>query len=99
MSSGPPPDGEPRPGAGDPGRLPGLVFVVRLAPDGTFRFEAPGPEGFLELAPEEVGAMLTASRLPVLPDADPEFWASVRRSAADLTAWAREVRAVSPRTG
>ena len=43
--------------------------------------------------------MLTAGRLPILPDAGPEFWESVRRSAAELTPWAGEVRSVGPRTG
>jgi PAS domain S-box-containing protein len=76
-----------------------MVFVVRLSPDGTYHVEVPGPGGFLESTPGELAAMLTAGRLPVFPDAGPEFWESVRRSAADLSPWAHELRVIGSRSG
>jgi PAS domain S-box-containing protein len=81
-----------------PERPPGVVFVGRRSPDGAFHFEAPDP-GFMEISPEELAALLTAGRLPHCPDIGPEFWDSIRRSAADLTPWGSELRAITSRTG
>ena len=91
MSSPPPPDA---------GRVPGVLFTLRLSPDGAFAFDSPGwAEAFLEATPGELSEQLTANRMPQLPDAGPEMWDSIRRSAADLTLWRREVRMIGPKSG
>jgi signal transduction histidine kinase/CheY-like chemotaxis protein len=84
-----------------PERIPGFLYTCRLAPDGTFTFDAPLAEieRLLEVTPAEVGAMLTGHRLPVLPDIGPELWDAIQASAEHLTPGFRDLRVVGPRTG
>jgi PAS domain S-box-containing protein len=81
--------------------VPGVLFTARLEPDGSFQFDSPAAdaESLLEVSPAELARLLTDGRLPCAPGAGPEFWGSVRRSAADLTPWKWELRLVGPRTG
>jgi two-component system, cell cycle sensor histidine kinase and response regulator CckA len=96
MSSPVPPADAPA-----PDRIPGFLYTCRLAPDGTFIFDAPPGdlERLLELSPADVSGMLSAGRLPVTPDAGPELWAAVRESADRLTGGSRDLRVVTPRSG
>ncbi|HUR53101.1 MAG TPA: ATP-binding protein [Gemmataceae bacterium] len=87
------------PNPSDADRAPGLLFTARLSPDGTFTFDSPDWATFAESTPDELSAALTAGRLPQLPDDGPELWDSIRRSAADLTPWRREMRMIGPKSG
>src|SRR5437868_10188520 len=91
-----PPAGHPA-----PDRIPGFQYACRLAPDGTFTFDAPpgDVEQLLGLSPTDIAGMLSAGKLPVLPDEGPELWAAVRESAARLAPGSRDLRVVAPRTG
>ncbi len=83
-------------------RIPGFLYTVRLTPDGKYTVTAPPAEmaRLCEISPAEVSEMLTAGRLPFLPDRDnPEFWESIRASAEHLTPWVEDVRVVGPQTG
>jgi PAS domain S-box-containing protein len=93
LPHGPATDGRP---------LAGLLFTVRLAPDGAFAFHTPTPgaEELLELTSDDLGRMLNARTFPFLPDEDPAaFSESIRQSAAELTTWRRELRVVGLRSG
>lgn len=87
--------------AASPGAILGFLYTCRLAPDGMYTFDAPAAETeqLYEFTPEEMGRMLTAGKIPFVPDAGPELWASIKQSAEQLTPWVGDVYIRGVRTG
>lgn len=84
-----------------PNRIPGFHYVCRLAPDGSYCFEAPlnDVEQILEVLPSDLSQMLTSGQFPATPSFGQELWESFRVSLEPSRPWFRDIRCTGPRTG
>lgn len=85
----------------DPRWIPSIPFTCRLTPAGEFTFDAPEREtrALLEASPAELSAMLNERSIPFVQADEKDFWASIQKSAQELTPWRRELHTRGVRTG
>jgi len=82
-------------------QVPGIIFQLRLAPDGRFRFPfiSKARDDLYGGAPQEVAVDASPLFDYVHPDDREEFHASIHESARTLQLWQRDYRVMVPGVG
>ncbi|WP_111642571.1 diguanylate cyclase [Marinimicrobium alkaliphilum] len=82
-------------------QVPGVLYQFRMTPDGHFDvpYASERVHEMFELSPEEVIRDAASAFGRVIPEDFPDYYASIEKSAHELSPWEQEFRVLLPKQG